>query len=191
MSLVNKQVDAHNRFPYYNLDTIYLKCGTDERLRNVYFNMINQCYPECSCVVYPVIRDDITNAHFTFGVSAVHADSYAGSFQGETYPWHFNAVAIIVPYGNQFIWPITGTNWLAKTASTLRCIWHAARILPNDSPQLPKFTNIGIPWLPLDKKAADCTDTELADYVDIVLSSISGQIWISDRRIITPHVCGQ
>lgn len=185
MSLIN----SNTNFPYYNIDTIYLKCGTDERLRNVYFEMINQCYPECSCVVYPVIKDEITNAHFTFGVSTVHADSYAGSFYDETYPWHFNAVAIIVPYGNLFTWQVTGTNWLAKTASSLRCIWHAARILPNDDPNFCKQTNIGIPWLPRDKKSKDCTDLELADYADVVLSSISSQIWISDKRIITPHVC--
>lgn len=180
MTLVNTDY----RFPYCDINTVYLKCGRNTVLKQRYLDLINQLYPECADVVYPVTGDDIVNQHFTFGVFSVAAESYAGTYYDEVYAWHVNHTSVIVPYGNAFSITKYSDNWLAMAARTLRSVWHGARVIPNDDPYHRTFINLSIPWLPLDKTDISCTDDELTDYCEIVLASASAQIWVGNKRII-------
>lgn len=185
MSLLNP--DA--KFPYCDIFAVYLKCGTSQRLQIMFRQIMLGLYPECTDVVVPIYKDDITNSHFTYGISVIGARSFYGTFsRREVYPWQVNAICVNVPYGNIDEWAYCSESWLGMTARTLRAMWHGVRLIPNDTPMLRKSINIGIPWIPLDKSPEDCSDEELADYTEIVLASVSSQIWVKDKLVITPHV---
>ena len=185
MSLLSTDV----KFPYCDIFAVYLKCGTSQRLQMMFNKVMLLLYPECTDVVCPIYKDDIVNSHFTYGIAVTNATSFYGTFSNrEVYPWHVNAIAVCVPYGNIDEWATCSENWLAQTARTLRSMWHGVRLIPNDEPMLRKYINIGIPWIPLDKSPEDCSDEELADYAEIVLASVSSQIWVKDKLVITPHV---
>lgn len=178
-------VNTDYNFPYCDINTVYLKCGTNEVLKQRYADLIRQIYPECAEVIYPITGDDITNRHFTYGVCSVHAESYAATFHDEVYAWHVNHTSIIVPYGSVFAMQVYSDNWLAKTARALRSVWHGARLIANDDPFHRNFVNISIPWLPLDKAFNDCSNEEITDYCELVLAAASAQIWVANKRIIT------
>lgn len=181
MSLMNN--DA--AFPYVDIDAIYLKCGTNQRLKEIYRMLINQLYSECDQVVCPITGDDATNRHFTYSAFAVNAESYQASYHDEVYSWHVGPTGITVPYGNALSFHICSSDWLAKVSRSLRCIWHAARLIPNDDKYHRTFVNISIPWLAVDKPIDTVSDQELIDYAEIVLSSISGQVWVKNKQIIS------
>lgn len=176
-------------FPYCDIHTVYLKCDRNEQLKQIFLKMIKMIYFDCIDAVYPITRDDIQNGHMTYGISVVTSEHFYRTFaQNEVYPWHINPIAITVPYGNILEWDKKSNNWLAMTARTLRSAWHGMRLIPNDTPELRKYVNVGIPWIPRDRKPEECTEQELYDYAEIILSNISPQIWVQDRQIITPHV---
>lgn len=180
MSLANDEY----HFPYMNVDSVYLKCIQDERLRTRYQDLIKYIYPECYEVIYPVVGDEVVTRHFTYGVTVVSAMSYVNSYADEVYAWHINPTSIIVPYGNLMTIPVKGTDWRVCVARTMRSIWHAVRTIPNDDPYHRQHVNISIPWVRLDKKSSECTDAEISDYCEIVLASASSQIWIKNKRIM-------
>ena len=186
MSLLSPDV----RFPYCNIHTVYLKCGNSTRLKQAFYNLIPLLYAEAIDVVTPVTGDRIVNAHYTFGVQVMQARAFYENFAtDECYPWHVNEIAIQVPYGNMDEWSERSTNWLSKTARTLKNIWHAARLIPNRIATQRAYINLGIPFIPATEvKVDDLTDQELYDYCEIVLSSVSTQVWVMDRKVFTPHV---
>lgn len=177
------------RFPYCDIYSIYVKCGMNEHLKRLFKHLIKMIYPECIEVVYPITSDEITNQHATFAVNVLHAKTFYDNFaEGETYPWHVNAIAVQVPYGNIDDWYKCSSDWRAWLARTLRCVWHGFRLIPNYYPDQRTYINVGLPWILLDKLPENMTDDELCDYAEIILSSISAQIWVKDRQVITPHV---
>ena len=177
------------KFPYCDIYGVYIKCAKNEHLRRIFRHLIKMIYPECIDAVYPITSDEITNRHFTFAVNVLTARSFYDNFaEGEVYPWHVNAISVQVPYGNIDDWYMCSTDWRAQLARTLRCVWHGFRLIPNQTPTQRTYVNVGLPWILLDKEPEDMTDQELYDYAEIILSSISGQIWVQDKKIITPHV---
>lgn len=185
MSLLRTDV----KFPYCDINGIYLKCGNNERLKQLFMHMTRMLYPECTDVVYPVNGDEIVTNHFTYNVSIVQAETfYATMGAFDVFPWRVNAITVQVPYGNIPEWGHRTGNWLSLTTRALRALWHGIRLIPNDTPNFRTRINLGIPWIPLDKSVDDCLDNELYDYIEIVLSSISAQVWVNDRKILTPHV---
>lgn len=173
------------RFPNCDILAIYLKCGKYEKLRKIFHHLLHLFYTEGLEVVWPIENDEPTNLHFTYSVNILPAESFYGNFaSGEVYPWHVNPIAIQVPYGNIFIWDHVSTDWRGWLARTMRCIWHAARLLPNDEPFNRKWVNLAIPWVLLDHDPAKMTDAELYDYAEIVLSSVCSQIWVRNKRVI-------
>ncbi len=183
-------LNPKERFPYCNIFTVYLKCGHSERLLKKFRNLIKLVYPECIDAIYPVTQDYIVNAHFTYGIQVLEAEAFYRNYcqQYEVYPWHINEVGIIVPYGNIDMWTTCSANSLSWTARTLKNIWHASRLIKNDSPTQRKYVNLGIPWLNLYTQPDDCTDEELYSYCEVVLASCSSQLWVMDRQVIKPHV---
>lgn len=170
--------DSRKPFPYSDIYSIYLKCGKDERLKNIFFRIMNLIYPECVDFILPIDNDGILNQRFTYGVQVLTNESFQSAYsKDEVYPWHLNPVAIIVPYGNHPYWPVASTDWRVHVARTLRCVMHAARIIPNDTPMLRQSVNLAIPWIPIGKKPSDYTDVELYDYAEIVLSVVSGYVF--------------
>ena len=183
-------LNPKDRFPYCNIFTVYLKCGQSERLRQKFRNVLPLIYPECIDAIYPVTKDYITDAHFTYNIQVLKAEAFYRNYcqQYEVYPWHVNEVGIIVPYGNIDDWGTRSLRPIVHVARTMKNIWHASRLIKNRTPTQRSYINLGIPWLRLECRPDDLTDQELYDYCEVVLSSCSAQLWVMDRQVIKPHV---
>lgn len=186
------QLKSDVRFPYCDIHSLYLKCGRDQRVKKTFLEMIQLIYTECIDVVWPIVDDEPTNRYFTYGINVLHARTYYDNFgSGEIYPWHVNPIAVQVPYGNIREWYLHSTDWRVCLSRTMRSIWHGIRLIPNHDPMTRTYINVGIPWILLDNTPADLTDQELVDYAEIILGSIGPQIWVRDKRVISPaaHRC--
>lgn len=179
------------KFPYVDIYTVYLKCGNSKRLLNIFKQLIALIYHECSDVVYPIPDNSIMDRHFTYGVFVQNAKAfYNNQSRQEIYPWTVTPISVMVPYGNIDEWPIASDNWLVHVARTVRCIWHGARLIENDTPDMRKLVNLAIPWIPLDRLPDDCSDYELFDYAETILSAVSPLIWVGNKKFIIPHIHG-